>query len=99
MNIDLDQNLHLCVSLPVDWGLCLLWESPSLIFVLIIIADYFSAIFCGKTAETDWNKIGTKIGTEIGTIRGSAVLSVNLPPVFLARSLWFSDKLQQTNNI
>ena len=97
---DPHQNLHSCVSHPVDWGPHLLWQGTSLIFVLIFISDIFLQFFCGKTAEKSEQKIGTKIGTEIGTpSRGSAVWVCKLIPCILAGGLRFPDKSQRNEQL
>ena len=97
---DPHQNLHSCVSHPVDWGPYLLWKSPSLILFWFLFL-IFSAIFLRKkAAEKSEQKIGTKIGTEIGTpSRGSAVWVCKLIPCVLASGLWFSDKSQRNEQL
>ena len=97
---DPHQNLHSCVSHPVDWGPYLLWKSPSLIFVLIFISDFFCNFSAEKQQKKSEQKIGTKIGTEIGTpSRGSAVWVCKLIPCVLASGLWFSDKSQRNEQL
>ena len=84
------QNLHSCVSHPVDWSPHLLWQSPSLISVLIFIFDFFCIFCCGKTTEK------FRIGTPS---RGSAVWVCKLIPCVLASGLRFCDKSQRNEQL
>ena len=62
----------------VNWGLYLLWKTPSLIFVVVLVANYFLR-FSAK------NKIKTKIGLKIGTNLGTSSTLVKI-----SRIGWFS---------